>query len=302
MALSSKILILGGTGMLGHKLFQQLQPQFPGTMCTMKGHARDAAYSNVTLLQNRDVIECVDAFEFDELSKLLLRLRPQFLINCIGVIKQRKDASSHIASITINSLLSHRLADLCARWDGRLIHFSTDCVFSGRRGMYKEEDPTDAEDLYGKSKFLGETTEANALTLRASIIGRELTNHHSLLDWFFSNTGRTVKGYRKSIYSGVTTNHLAEVVADVIVRQPALSGVFQVSSQPISKYELLCLVREAYGLDIAIEPVDGEDTDRSMDGSQFRRTTGYRCPPWAALVEQLAKDPTPYSDWLKLHA
>jgi dTDP-4-dehydrorhamnose reductase len=231
------------------------------------------------------------------LSKLLLRLRPHFLINCIGVIKQRQAASSHIATITLNSLLPHRLAALSARWGGRLIHFSTDCVFSGRRGMYKENDPCDPEDLYGKTKFLGETAEVNALTLRTSIIGRELTNHCSLLEWFLSNRGGQVKGYRKSLYSGVTTNHLAELVADIIVRHPNLSGLYQVASEPISKYELLCLLREAYALDVAIDPVDGEAVDRSMDGSKFCEMTGYSCPPWAALVEQLAKDPTPYEEW-----
>jgi dTDP-4-dehydrorhamnose reductase len=296
---SPKILILGGTGMLGHKLFQQLRARFPGTLCTMQQHAADAPYDHITLLKNRGVIEGVDAFDFDQLSKLLLRLRPHFLINCIGVIKQRQAASSHIATITLNSLLPHRLAALSARWGGRLIHFSTDCVFSGRRGMYKEGDPCDPQDLYGKTKFLGETTAVNALTVRTSIIGRELTNHCSLLDWFLSNSRGRVQGYRKSLYSGVTTNHLAELVADIIVRHQHLNGLYQVASEPISKYELLCLLREAYALDIGIDPVDGEAVDRSMDGSKFCEMTGYKCPPWAALVQQLAEDPTPYEEWAK---
>jgi dTDP-4-dehydrorhamnose reductase len=164
--------------------------------------------------------------------------------------------------------------------------------------MYKEGDLSDAEDLYGKTKFLGETTEANAVTIRTSIIGRELANHRSLLDWFLSNKGGRVRGYRKSIYSGVTTNHLAEVVADIILHHPQLQGVYQVASEPISKYDLLCLLRKAYVLDVAIDPVDGEYANRSMDGSRFRCATGYVCPSWPTLVQQLASDTTPYEQWL----
>jgi dTDP-4-dehydrorhamnose reductase len=292
------ILILGGTGMLGHKLFQHFLPRFPGTICTMHRQASDVPYSRIAMFQGPQVIEGIDLVDFNRLSNLLLRLKPDFIVNCIGVIKQRDEASSHISTITVNSLLPHQLAELCAKWGGRLIHFSTDCVFSGHQGMYKEGDLSDAEDLYGKTKFLGETTEANALTIRTSIIGRELANHRSLLDWFLSNKGGRVRGYRKSIYSGVTTNHLVEVVADIILHYPQLQGVYQVASEPISKYDLLCLLREAYALDVAIDPVDGEYANRSMDGSRFRGATGYVCPPWPTLVEQMAADPTPYEQWL----
>ena len=295
---SPTIVILGGTGMLGHKLFQQLRAEYPGTICTIRGRARDALFSRIPLFQNGGVIEGLDATDYEELSRLLLRLRPDFLINCIGVIKQRDTASSYLPTITLNSLLPHRLAELTAKWDGRMIHISTDCVFNGLRGMYTEEDPSDAVDLYGRTKFLGETTEPNALTLRTSIIGRELVNHRSLLDWFLSNRGGKVDGYRKSIYSGVTTNHLADVIKDIIARHPQLSGLYQVASTPISKYDLLCLLKEVYDVDIAINPVDGERVDRSMDGSKFANATGYKCPSWTSLVQHLAEDSTPYEQWL----
>jgi dTDP-4-dehydrorhamnose reductase len=296
---SPSVVILGATGMLGHKLFQKLLPGFPGTVCVVKECVSEAPYSNIPLFQSGKVIGGIDAFDFNELSRVLRRLRPQVLINCIGMIKQRNEASSYISTITLNSLLPHRLAELSANWGGRLIHFSTDCVFSGRQGMYTEDDRSDAEDLYGKTKFLGETTEANALTLRTSIIGRELTNHRSLLDWFLSNKGGQVNGYCKSIYSGVTTNYLAEVVAEIIAHHPQLSGVYQVASDPISKYDLLCLLRKVYDLDVRIEPVDGENVDRSMDSSKFRDAVGYKCPSWSLLAEQLANDPTPYEQWLQ---
>jgi dTDP-4-dehydrorhamnose reductase len=293
------IVVLGGSGMLGHKLFQRLRTRFTSTICMIHKSPEDPPLDRIDLFQGSDVIGGIDAFNYEELSRQLLLLRPEFLVNCIGVIKQRKDAAAHIPTLTLNSLLPHRLAELCSLWDGRLIHFSTDCVFNGRRGMYKEEDPSDAEDLYGMTKFLGETSETNALTLRTSIIGRELTNHHSLLDWFLSNRGKQVSGYLKAIYSGVTTNHLAEVVGDIIAHNPNLHGLYQVASQPICKYELLLTLREAYGLDVEIIPVDGEITDRSMDGSKFREETGYQCPTWTALARQLATDPTPYEEWVR---
>lgn len=293
------ILILGGSGMLGHKLFQHLLPRFPGTMCTLRGRTTDSPYDRIDLFQKSGVIEGVDLADFHGLESLLRRMKPEILVNCLGVIKQRDEANQFVPSILINALLPHQLASLAAQWGGWLIHFSTDCVFSGRKGMYTESDPSDAEDLYGKSKFLGETPEANALTIRTSIIGRELARHRSLLDWFLSNRGGHVKGYRKSIYSGVTTNHLAEVVAHVIEHHRELNGVYQVASSAINKYDLLCLLREAYGLDVEIEAVDGEDVNRSMDGTRFRVTTGYACPSWPDLVRQLAADPTPYAQWLE---
>jgi dTDP-4-dehydrorhamnose reductase len=183
---------------------------------------------------------------------------------------------------------------MAARWGGRVIHFSTDCVFSGKRGGYTEEDPSDGEDLYGKTKFLGEVAVANALTLRTSIIGRELTEHRSLLDWFLAQNHNTVRGYRRVIYSGVTTNYLAELVASIIQEHPGLHGMYQVASEPISKYNLLSLLRDAYRLDVEIVPDDGEVSDRSMKGDKLLAAIGYRCPPWPVLVRQLAEDDTPY--------
>jgi dTDP-4-dehydrorhamnose reductase len=161
-----------------------------------------------------------------------------------------------------------------------------------------ETDNSNAEDLYGRSKFLGELRCANGLTLRTSIIGRELTGHTSLLDWFLMQSGKTVRGFRRAIYSGVTTIELADVVTAIIRNSPQLHGLFQVVSQPISKYDLLCLVRDAYRLEVTIVPDDKEVSDRSMKGDEFRRATGYVAPPWTELIERLKNDPTPYARWL----
>jgi dTDP-4-dehydrorhamnose reductase len=253
----------------------------------------------VELLQGNNVITGVDVTDFPALDAMLSAFRPGFVVNCVGVIKQRAEALAPIPSITINSLLPHKLAQMVASWGGRLIHFSSDCVFSGRQGCYVEEDLSDAEDLYGRTKFLGEVVAANALTLRTSIIGRELSEHRSLLDWFLAQKQRTIRGYRRVIYSGVTTNYLAELVASIIQEHPTLNGKYQVASEPISKYDLLCRLRDAYGLEVRIEPDDEEVSDRSMSCDRLREAIAYKCPPWPVLTRELAEDNTPYEKWLE---
>lgn len=295
----ARVMVLGGAGMLGHKMFQVLRERFAGAFCTIREDIRKAPFDRIELLQGNDVIPCVDVTDFAALDAILSALRPEYVVNCVGVIKQRAEAVSPIPSITINSLLPHKLAQMAARWGGRIVHFSTDCVFSGKRGGYTEEDHSDAEDLYGKTKFLGEVAVANALTLRTSIIGRELTEHRSLLDWFLAQNHKTVRGYRRVIYSGVTTNYLAELVASIIQKHPGLNGLYQVASEPISKYDLLCLLCEVYRLDVRIEPDDLEVSDRSMSCDRLREAIAYKCPPWPVLARQLAEDNTPYEKWIE---
>jgi len=289
------VVVLGADGMLGHKMFQTLGERFPGTRGTLRTSKTDPRFAGMPLLQGDAIVDGVDVMDDHGLRARLESLRPDVVVNCIGVIKQRDAAHDPIPSITINALLPHRLAGWLRPWNGRLVHFSTDCVFSGRRGRYREDDPSDADDLYGKSKFLGETRDTpNAVTLRTSIIGRELFHHKSLLDWFLAQHG-PVRGFTKVIYSGVTTNHLAGVVGDVIETHRDLRGVYQVASDPIAKHDLLRLVQHAFGKhDVEIVPDDREVSDRSLDGTRFAAATGYRCPPWPALVAELAADPTPY--------
>ena len=295
----ARVMVLGGAGMLGHKMFQVVQERLAGTFCTVREDIRKPPFDSVELLQGDDVVPGVDVTDFPALEAVLSAFRPEYVVNCVGVIKQRAEAVSPIPSITINSLLPHKLAQMAAHWGGRVIHFSTDCVFSGKRGGYTEEDHSDAEDLYGKTKFLGEVAVSNALTLRTSISGRELTEHRSLLDWFLAQNHKTVRGYRRVIYPGVTTNYLAELVASIIQEHPGLNGLYQVASEPISKYDLLCLLREAYQLDVRIEPDDLEVSDRSMRCDRLREAIDYKCSPWPALARQLAEDNTPYETWLE---
>lgn len=296
---SPKIVVLGGAGMLGHKMFQKLGERFPDTFCTLRENPAMEPFRRVELLQKPNVILGVDVADTARLRGSLAEVRPDYVVNCVGIIKQRDEAKSAIPSISINALLPHQLAALAGQWGGRVIHFSTDCVFSGKRGSYTESDDSDAEDLYGKSKFLGEVAGENGLTLRTSIIGREIVEHRSLLDWFLSQNHKTVRGYRRVIYAGVTTNFMADVVTNVIENHPTLHGLYQVVSNPISKLDLLSLIRDAYRLDIQIEPENDTVSDRSMKGDKLRSAIGYECPPWTELVRQLAEDPTPYESWLQ---
>lgn len=292
-----RILILGGAGMLGHKLFQLLAGTFDEVACTVRS-ARHSPLSRVPLFRDGDVIWGIDALDFPSLAQALRQRRPDVVINAIGIIKQRPQASDAVTSIEVNSLLPHRLAVLVEEWGGRLIHFSTDCVFSGNRGAYREEDVPDAADLYGRSKLLGEVVAVpHAVTLRTSMIGRELFGHRSLLDWFLSQVPGRVTGFRRVIYSGLTTNELAEVVSRVVTAHPDLHGLFHVAGQPISKHDLLALIARAYQLDATLVPADEPVSDRSIVGERFTAATGYAAPDWPALVSALVADRTPYAEW-----
>jgi dTDP-4-dehydrorhamnose reductase len=289
-----RVLILGGAGMLGHKLYQAYRSRYE-TWVTLRGKLPD--YARFHLFERDCAIDGVDAFNFDTLVQAVARARPDVVVNCIGVIKQLSAASDPVMGLTINALLPHRLAALSQAAGARLIHISTDCVFSGRKGGYTEADPSDAEDLYGRTKFLGEVVGPPALTLRTSIIGRELYTSSGLVEWFLSQAGRRVRGFTGAIYSGFTTLELARVIAHVIEEAPDLTGLYQVSSNPISKYDLLLLLREAYHLPIEVDPYPDVSLDRSLDSRRFHEATGYAPPAWDQMVEELAQDPTPYAEW-----
>jgi len=292
-----KIVVLGVTGMLGHKMFQILKNQFDSVIGFAYENVSQPPFDKVTLFQDAEIVEGVDVSNFQSLEEHLNQIKPDYIVNCVGIIKQRDAASAYIPSIELNALLPHKLAAMALKWGGRVIHFSTDCVFDGKRGSYSETDLSNATDLYGKSKFLGEVQGENALTLRTSIIGRELTSHKSLLDWFLAQEGKTIKGYKNVIYSGVTTNQISEVVKMVIEKFPTLSGLYQVVADPISKYDLLALAQDAFGVGIKMVPETETISDRSMKGDKLKEATGYVSPPWPELMANLANDPTPYKEW-----
>jgi dTDP-4-dehydrorhamnose reductase len=248
-------------------------------------------------LEGTRIVPGVDAAVFDSVTGAVVSVRPDVVVNAIGIIKQRPETKDPIASRAINSDFPHRLSALCQASGARLIHFSTDCVFSGRRGRYTEDDRPDPEDQYGRSKLLGELNGPLCLTLRTSMIGRELNTTIGLLEWFLSNRGGRVKGYTQAIYSGFTTLALAHIVADLIAHHPHLSGIYHVSSAPISKYDLLCLLKQAYRVAIELEPSAEVHCDRSLISARFQAATGFVPPSWTSLVEELVADPTPYEEW-----
>ena len=279
-----KILVLGATGMLGNAMMRVFGERDD---FDLSGSVRSTA--TVNLLPPRlqkAIIPGVDVENPDQLAGLFDRVRPDVVVNCVGIVKQLEAAEDPLTAIPINALLPHRLARLASLSNARLIHFSTDCVFSGARGGYVETDVSDAYDLYGRSKFLGEVAGAGCLTVRTSIIGHELTGRQGLVEWFLSQSG-VVNGYTRAIFSGLPTVALSKVVRDVILPKEELSGVWHVGSDPVSKYDLLKLVASAYGRDLEIVPVDAPVIDRSLDSSRFRSATGYVPPSWPELVDEM---------------
>jgi dTDP-4-dehydrorhamnose reductase len=280
-----RVLVLGVSGMLGNAVInvfsQDSSYEVWGTLRSGSAMRYFAEEQRARLLVGVDVLDQY------ALVSVLGRVRPDVVINCVGLIKQLSDAKDPLSALPINAMLPHGLAKLCCLAGARLIHVSTDCVFSGRKGGYVEADVSDAEDLYGKSKFIGELHDVpHAITLRTSIIGHELGTHFSLIDWFLSQSG-PVKGYAKAIFSGLPTVELARVMKDYVIPNPELHGLYHVSAEPIDKLSLLKLVTEVYGHKVQITPDDQVCIDRSLDSSRFRLATGYVPPAWPELVKMM---------------
>lgn len=278
-----RILILGGDGMLGHQLLKSLAQRHE-VRVTLRQDLE--AYTVYKLFDCENAYTGVDVRSLERLTEVLADFRPDAVINSVGIVKQRPTAKESIPSLEMNALLPHRLSVLCKAVGARLIHLSTDCIFSGKKGNYQESDPSDAEDLYGKTKFLGETQDSHCLTLRTSIIGRELSRKKSLLEWFLAQTG-TVKGFSKAIYTGFTTLEMGRIIENMLVNHPDASGVYQVSSDPINKYDLLLLFREKLGIKIEVVPDDSFCCDRSLDSTRFRKEFAYTPPTWETMIEEL---------------
>lgn len=281
-----RILVLGGDGMLGHRLLASLRDRHE-VRVTLRQDL--PAYREFGLFDAANAYTGIDARALGRLAEVVADARPDAVVNAIGIVKQREDANAAIPSIEINALLPHRLAALCHAAGARLVHISTDCVFSGRKGGYTEDDAPDAVDLYGRTKLLGEVAEANTITLRTSMIGTQIVRKSGLVEWFLAQRGR-IRGYRRAIFSGFTTAELARIIELVLTRLPAASGVYHVSSDAISKHDLLGLINERLGLGIDIAPDDEFVCDRSLDSTRFRRLSGYRPPDWPAMVDELAQE------------
>jgi dTDP-4-dehydrorhamnose reductase len=246
--------------------------------------------------EKTELIFDIDASVPQHLERAFEIAQPTTVVNAIGIVKQTEAAKDPIAQISINALLPHQIAAACRRKgrDARLIHFSTDCVFSGQRGPYAEKDTPDPHDLYGRSKLLGEVGDSKCLTIRSSLIGRELRGHSSLVEWVMSQRGGRIKGYTGALYTGFTTSEMSGLVATLITKFPDLDGVWHVASEPIDKYRLIQIVNEKFNLGIDIQPDETFFCDRRLDGRRFAEKTQYLAPPWEKMIEDLRIDPTPY--------
>jgi len=340
-----RVLILGAGGMLGHKVWQIFRDRFD---CRAAMRTR----LPLPLFDDERVIDGFDAGDFDGVARLVAQVRPEVVVNCIGVVKQLAASLDPVVSITLNALFPHVVARACGEVGARMIHISTDCVFAGKRrsdslvrslvttprhcdserdpgqspsdegysqevGLesptyvrptyvrYREDDVPDAADLYGRSKLLGEVTEAQTgvsvphLTIRTSIIGRELRTANGLVEWFLSNRGGSVRGFTRAVFSGVTTSTLAQTLGDVIEHHPDLNGLYHVAGEAITKYDLLVMLNEAFDAGVAITPDDSVVIDRTLDATRFRSATELVPPAWPEMIAALAAESPQYERWRK---
>lgn len=281
------VLVLGASGMLGSTIFRKFDADDGfRTFGTIRSPAGLRHFSTE---QCGRVITHAGLESEAGMVRAFSVAKPDIVINCVGIIKQLPSANDHLESLSINSVLPHRIANYCSMVGARLIHFSTDCVFSGAVGQYAEGDHTDAYDLYGRTKYLGEVDYESAITLRTSIIGHELASAHSLIDWFLNQSGE-VKGYRRAIFSGLPTIEVASVLRDFVIPNPQLRGLYHLSADPISKFDLLTLVANTYGKKIKIVPDEQVVIDRSLNSDRFRSATGFAPKPWPQLLEEMYRD------------
>jgi dTDP-4-dehydrorhamnose reductase len=279
-----RVLILGASGMLGNAVMRFFAQS---ANFEVFGSARSQAIKQYLL---PDIAEKLvfghDLNNSDHLVDLFGRTKPDLVINCVGLVKQLDTANDPLQTIPINSLLPHRLACLCEVAGARLVHISTDCIFSGATGMYKEADASDARDLYGRSKYLGEVDYPNAITLRTSIIGHELDGARSLVGWFLAQKG-SVNGFKRAIFSGLPTVEIARVIRDHVIPYPELHGLYHVSAEPINKFDLLTLIAQTYDKTIDIVPHNQIIIDRSLDSTRFREATGFLPKAWPDLIRSM---------------
>ena len=278
--------------MLGHKLYQVLRDR-----CEVHATFRrfDARLGRTGVFDSAHVIDGIDAWDMPSIRRVVSEIRPDWVLNCIGIIKQLDEAKDAKASIYVNALFPHLVCECAAETGGRVVQISTDCVFSGKKGDYVEGDLSDAEDLYGKTKYLGEATYDHAVTMRTSIVGRDLFSDLSLIDWFLSQSGKHVRGYTNAFFTGVSTQVLSEEIWRLITQCPHLNGLYHVSASKISKFDLLSIVNRVFHAGVTLEAFDGVRCDRSLRSERYREQTRFVPPSWEEMVAEMANDTTPYN-------
>jgi len=279
-----RVLVLGTSGMIGSTTFRVLSERHDWVVY---GSVRSETAKQFFPAQLAErLLANVDVTNYDTLVDVFARIRPEVVINCVGATKHKTDGNDPLMAIPLNALLPHRLARLCEAVNARLVHVSTDCVFSGKQGHYTEDDLPDTDDVYGRSKALGEVDYPNAITLRTSTIGHELQSSYGLLDWFLTQQG-SCKGFKRAIFSGLSSMEFARVIRDIVIPQPSLHGLYHVAGPAIAKYDLLKLVAKVYGKAIEIIPENEFVIDRSLNADRFHVATGYQSPEWPELIESM---------------
>jgi dTDP-4-dehydrorhamnose reductase len=283
-----RVVILGVSGLIGHQLFRVLSEGFEtyGIL-----HKKKGFYGNIPLLSGKNVIDNIDVNDFKSLKEVLTEINPGLILNCIGITLRKNEINNLADAIRTNALFPHLLAQWAGNNGKRVIHFSTDCVFNGKTGNYNEDSLTTAENTYGRTKALGEIRYENSLTIRSSFIGQELFGRTELLEWFLAQKGKQIKGFRNTFYSGVSTIFMAMTMKDIISHYPGLSGLYNLAPEkPISKYDLLCLARDAYKIDVDIVPEDQHVHFPTLDASKLRKAINLNVPSWKIMMEELASN------------
>jgi dTDP-4-dehydrorhamnose reductase len=285
----SRVLILGASGILGHMTWKIFQTRFAEVYATVR--KPKAHYEQIPFFQDapkKNLTYGIDLTYPERVLPFFDEIKPDVIVNCTGVTFRRSEANSYEANVRTNALLPHVLNGWCEKNGARLLHISTDCVFSGKDGGYTEQSNPDAHDAYGRSKAMGEVDYSkNALVIRTSIIGPGIESKTELLDWFLSQDGKTIKGFRKTIFSGVGTPFLARTMADIVEKHPTLSGLYQLASEPISKFDLLVKIGKVYGVNVDIVPDDEHVSRKNLNGSRFREATGIITPSWDEMLIDL---------------
>jgi len=277
-----KVLVVGASGMFGSTAIRVLSE---ASDWEVYGTIRNTEVKQFFPAQiNERLFDGIDVSDDDVLARLFNQLKPDVVVNCVGLIKHLSGAEDPLISVPINTLVPHQLAGHCKLIDARLIHISTDCVFSGDKGSYVEEDATDARDVYGQSKALGELYYPHTITLRTSIIGHELQTQLGLLEWFLAQK-EECSGYTRAIFSGLPTIELARIIRNIIIPDNNLTGLYHVAAKPITKFNLLRMIAGVYGKTINIVPDDKLVIDRSLDATRFQLATGYIAPEWPELIK-----------------
>lgn len=283
-----RILILGVSGLIGHKLLKNLSTPFEvfGTL-----HKSKIQYGALPLFSSDNIIANIDVSQFEILKGVFYTIKPDVILNCVGITKRKINPDNQLETLIINSVFPHQLAKWAQENNTRIIHFSTDCVFNGKTGNYNEESYTTAEDFYGQTKALGEINYNHSLTIRSSFVGQELFDRTELLDWLLSQNGRKITGYKNTLYSGVSTNFIVKVITDIILHFPQLSGLYQLATeQPISKFDLLCIAIKEFNLNIEIMPDLKHFHTPTLDGKLLKEKMNLEIPSWDQMMKELAAD------------